>query len=145
MLELALEVVVDLVGQLYGDQTLAVVVPLRVDADQQVRFLPVDWVAEDVTLAGAGCVEPEAEEPVLPDRAGCVVGAGDESRMRCADRLAVQRFAHPHAPLAAIEEAHVGVLAVVLIAAQSGRDPRAGFVRTAAARPIALAEAEHDP
>src|SRR6266496_1073674 len=57
---LALEVVGGLVFQLVEDEALAVVVPVGVDAHQQVRFVPIDGVAEDVAFAGPRGVEPEA-------------------------------------------------------------------------------------
>jgi hypothetical protein len=43
--ELALEVVVDLVAEFRRDVALAVVVPIRVDPNQQMRFLPIDRVS----------------------------------------------------------------------------------------------------
>ena len=41
----------------------------------------------NVALARPRGVEPEAQEPVLPDGGGGVVGAGDQPGVRRADRL----------------------------------------------------------
>src|SRR5215211_5373805 len=50
--ELALEVLLHVVGELGRDEPLAFVVPIRVDPHQEVGLLPVDGVAVDVALAG---------------------------------------------------------------------------------------------
>ena len=135
--ELAFQVFVDLVGELGGDEALAVVIPLGVDADQEVSFFPVDGVAEDVAFAGAGGVEPEAQEAVLPDGGSGVVGAGDEAGVGGADGLAIEGLADPDFAVAAVVEADVGVFAVEFFGAEFGGDAWAGGLGGT------LAEAEH--
>src|SRR5207249_4933832 len=56
VLVLAIEVGGHVVFQFGRDELLAVVVPIGIDADEQVGFFPVDGVAVDVALAGAGGV-----------------------------------------------------------------------------------------
>ena len=56
MLELPLEVSIDMIFQVRRHDLLAIVVPIRIDADQQVGLFPVDGIAVDVSLArSAAC------------------------------------------------------------------------------------------
>ena len=112
VLELALEVFVGLVFQFRGYQLLPVVVPVGINADEDVRFVPVDGVAHDEALAGAGGVHPEADEAVFPDGGGGVVGPGDEACVGGADGLPGEGFADPDFAFAGIEDADVRVFAV---------------------------------
>ena len=92
----------------------------------------------NVALAGPRGVEPEAQETVLPDGGGGIVGAGDQPGVGRADRLPGQGLSHPHLLLAAVVEADVGVLAVELVGAEPGAD-----ARTRGLSVLTLAEAKH--
>src|SRR5688500_7580060 len=137
VLDLTVEVLVHLVFQLRGDHALAVVVPVRVDAHEQVRLVPVDRVVVDVPFAGARRVEPEAEEPVLPHRARRVVRARDQPRVRRADRLARQRLGDPDFSFLAVVQADVGILAGEAVGAELRADAGAGWLW------IALTKTQH--
>jgi len=65
VLVLTIQIVGGLVFQFGGDDLLAVVVPIGVDADEQVAFRPVDGVVVDEPFAGVGDVEPVADETVF--------------------------------------------------------------------------------
>src|SRR4051812_3172113 len=96
-----------------------------VDSHQQMCFLPVDRIAVDEALAGLRCVEPEAEESVLPHSAGGILGAGDEPRVRCTNGLPGERLGDPYLSLAAVVQPDVGILAVELVGAELRADARA--------------------
>ena len=99
MPELAIEVFIRLIRQFRRDRALPIVIPIRVNSDQQMRLFPFDGVAVNVSLAGVGRIEPEAEETILPGSRCGVVRAGDQPGVRCPDRLARQRFTNPNLPL----------------------------------------------
>src|SRR5688572_23954940 len=59
VLELAFEVFVHVVFQFGRDHALAIVVPVGVDAHEQVRFVPVNRVAVNESFARLRRVKPE--------------------------------------------------------------------------------------
>ena len=114
---------------------------MGVDSHEQVGFVPIDGVAEDVAFARARGVEPEAEEAVFPDGGGGIVGAGDQCGMGGADGLTREGLGDPGFAQAAIVDSDVGIFAVEFVGAEFSGDARAGgllgFV-------TALTETEHD-
>src|SRR5712691_4770994 len=96
-----------------------------------MRFLPVDRIAMNVSLAGSGRIKPEAKEPILPDGGDRVLGAGDEPGVRGADRLPAERLAHPYLAGLAVVQADGRVFAVIRTGAQLRADagPGIGLIR----------------
>ena len=126
MFELPLKIVACMILLLWRDELLAVIVPQRVDAGQQVCFAPIEPVAQNQPFAAAGRVEPETQESILPDRADGVLATGDQPRVTGPDRLPVQMFADPHLALAAVVEPHMGIPAIESIGTQSRTHTRPG-------------------
>src|SRR5439155_6402869 len=108
------------------DEALAVVVPVRIDAHEQVSLLPVDRIVLDESLARPRRVEPEAEEPVLPHRRDGVVGPRDHPRMTRPNGLPGERFGDPDLPRRAVIKTDVRVFAVEFVGADAGVDAWSG-------------------
>src|SRR6185437_1463780 len=134
---LAFEIGIDLIFQLRRNQALAIVIPLRIDTHDQMSFFPIDRVAEHVPFAGTRRVEPVAEKSVFPDSGDGVLGAGDQARVRRANRLPRERLADPDLALAAIVQADVRIFAVEFVGAESRIDFGAGGF-------VFLPNAEHE-
>lgn len=74
---LGFDVFFDFAGVGGRDELTGVVVPVGVEANEQVAFVPFDGIAMDMALAGPGRVEPEADVVVFLGGGG-VLGSADE-------------------------------------------------------------------